>query len=276
MWGDHIERSRVRVVPIEEVEVETEDTKTFFFRDETCLSARSGQYVMIWVLGVDEVPMSLSAINRNGASSVTVRSVGEATEALHKKKKGDLIGIRGPFGNGFQPVKGQCLLVGGGTGVAALAPLAEQLLAEGTEVSLILGGRNKNLLIFLRRLEALLSGVGDFVVATDDGSYGLQCFASTAAKEMMKEKCFDTIYTCGPELMMVDIFKEAEKYSIPVQASLERLIKCAVGLCGSCAIGEFRVCVDGPVFNSEQLRAVVDELGKTRLDASGRRIKVEK
>ena len=266
----------MRTVPIEEVELETEDTKTFIFRDNICPSARPGQYVMVWVAGIDEVPMSLSTINRRGASSVTVRRVGEATEALHMKKKGDIIGIRGPFGNGFELVKGRGLLVGGGIGVAALAPLAEQLITVGAEVSFVLGGRSKDLLIFLRRLEALLSGVGELVITTDDGSYGTQCFASTAAKEMMKEKCFDTVYTCGPELMMVDVFKEAEKYRIPVQASLERFIKCSVGLCGSCAIGEFRVCVDGPVFNSEQLRAVVDELGKTRLDASGRRIKVEK
>jgi len=266
----------MRTVPIEEVELETEDTKTFIFRDNICLSARPGQYVMVWVPGIDEVPMSLSTINRRGASSVTVRRVGEATEALHMKKKGDIIGIRGPFGNGFELVKGRGLLVGGGIGVAALAPLAEQLITVGAEVSFVLGGRSKDLLIFLRRLEALLSGVGELVITTDDGSYGTQCFASTAAKEMMKEKCFDTVYTCGPELMMVDVFKEAEKYRIPVQASLERFIKCSVGLCGSCAIGEFRVCVDGPVFNSELLRAVVDELGKTRLDASGRRIKVEK
>ncbi len=76
--------------------------------------------------------------------------------------------------------------------------------------------------------------------------------------------------------MMVEVFREAEKRGIPVQASLERIIKCGVGLCGSCAIGGFRVCVDGPVFNSEQLKSIAEEFGRTRLDASGRRIRVEK
>ena len=266
----------MRTPPIEEVRVEAEDIKTFTFRDEACLTARPGQYVMVWAPGVDEVPMSLSTINRGGLSAVTVRRVGEATEELHKKREGDLIGVRGPLGKGFEPVDGRCLLVGGGTGVAALTPLAEELLEGGAEVCFILGGRNKGRLIFLERLEALLSGVGELVVATDDGSYGLQGFASLWAMRRMGEGSFDMVYTCGPELMMVEVFKEAERHRIPVQASLERLIKCAVGLCGSCAVGGFRVCMDGPVFKSEQLRIISEEFGKTRLDASGRRIRVEK
>jgi len=274
--GGLMERLRIRVVPIEEVKVESGDVKTFFFRDEACLSARPGQYVMVWVPGVDEVPMSLSTINRGGLSAVTVRRVGEATEELHRKGKGDLIGVRGPLGNGFDLVRGRCLLVGGGTGVAALTPLAEELLKGGAEVSFILGGRDRERLIFLERLRELLQGRGELIVTTDDGSYGLKGFASTWAARKMDEEHFDMIYTCGPELMMVEVFREAEKRGIPVQASLERIIKCGVGLCGSCAIGGFRVCVDGPVFNSEQLKSIAEEFGRTRLDASGRRIRVEK
>ena len=276
MWGEHIERLKMRTVPIEKVEQEAEDVKTFVFIDEACLSAKPGQYIMVWAPGVDEIPMSLSIINRGGFSAVTIRKVGEATEALHKKERGDLIGVRGPFGNGFEPVKGRCLLVGGGTGVAALAPLAEELLSRESEICFILGGRSRNLLIFLNRLQTLLSGRGELLVTTDDGSYGLQGLASEGTKRIMEEKPFDVVYTCGPEPMMLEVFKKAERHGIPVQASLERLFKCAVGLCGSCAIGEFRVCVDGPIFNSKQLRSIAEEFGKTRLDASGRRIKVDK
>ncbi len=74
---------------------------------------------------------------------------------------------------------------------------------------------------------------------------------------------------------MVTVFDEAESKGIPVQASLERYIKCAVGLCGSCAIGPYRICKDGPVLNTEQLREVRGELGKTRMDPSGRVINVD-
>jgi dihydroorotate dehydrogenase electron transfer subunit len=267
---------KMRTLPIERVMQEAEDVKTLFFRDEVCLSAKPGQYVMVWAPGVDEVPMSLSTINREETSAVTIRRVGEATEALHEKEKGDLIGIRGPFGNGFESVDGRCLLVAGGTGVAALTPLVEDLLVGGSEVCFILGGRSRNLLIFRNRLEVLLSGRGELLVTTDDGSYGLRGFASEEAKRIMEKRSFDMVYTCGPELMMVEVFREAERHGLPVQASLERLFKCAVGLCGSCTIREFRVCVDGPVFNSKQLRSIAEEFGKTRLDASGRRIAVEK
>ena len=75
----------------------------------------------------------------------------------------------------------------------------------------------------------------------------------------------DIVFTCGPELMMSYVFKAAEERQIPVQASLERYIKCAVGLCGACAIGPYRVCKDGPVFNSEMIKKVSDEFGKSRM-----------
>lgn len=90
----------------------------------------------------------------------------------------------------------------------------------------------------------------------------------------MDERQFDVVYTCGPELMMALIFSSAEDRGIQVQASLERYIKCAVGLCGSCAIGPYRVCKDGPVLTTDQLKVVRDEFGLQRMDPSGRAIKV--
>jgi dihydroorotate dehydrogenase electron transfer subunit len=83
------------------------------------------------------------------------------------------------------------------------------------------------------------------------------------------------IYTCGPEQMMYSMFLLAEQHNIPLQASLERLMRCAIGLCGSCQIGKLRVCKDGPVLNSEQLRSVKEEFGKFQLDLTGKRIKLQ-
>jgi dihydroorotate dehydrogenase electron transfer subunit len=81
------------------------------------------------------------------------------------------------------------------------------------------------------------------------------------------------IYTCGPEPMMYHVFRLAEQYNVPVQASLERIMRCGIGLCGSCVIGEIRVCKDGPVLTSEQLRSIKDEFGKSRLDWTGKKVK---
>jgi len=91
----------------------------------------------------------------------------------------------------------------------------------------------------------------------------------------MDERSFDAVYTCGPELMMVAVFDEAESRGIPVQASLERYIKCAHGLCGSCAIGPYRVCMDGPVFDSEKLREVREDFGSRKMDPTGKSVRVD-
>ena len=270
--GWRMRAEAVRARSLVRVERETDDMRTLCFRDELCSQASPGQYVMVWAPGVDEVPMSLSTIGRDEVSSVTVRSVGEATRALCGLRAGDRIGVRGPFGNGFTIVGTSPLIVGGGTGAASLVPLAEAMLGRGLKPTFVLGARNVDRLLFRRRLERQL---GDRLVsATDDGSCGFRGLASECASRMMEEKCFDIVYMCGPELMLASIFAAAEERGIPVQASLERYIKCAVGLCGSCAIGPYRVCKDGPVFSSEQLRALREEFGRRRMDPSGRMVEV--
>ena len=270
--GWRMRAEAVRARSLARVERETEELWTLHFRDELCSQASPGQYVMVWAPGVDEVPMSLSTIGRDEVSSVTVHSIGEATRALCGLRAGDRIGVRGPFGKGFTIVGTSPLIVGGGTGAASLVPLAEAMLGRGLKPTFILGARNVDRLLFRRRLERQL---GDRLVsATDDGSCGFRGLASECASRMMEEKCFDIVYMCGPELMMASIFAAAEERGIPVQASLERYIKCAVGLCGSCAIGPYRVCKDGPVFSSEQLRALREEFGRRRMDPSGRMVEV--
>lgn len=274
MSGWRMRPEPVRVRRLVEVEQETDEVRTLHFRDELCSQASPGQYVMVWAPSVDEVPMSLSTIRRNGASSVTVRSVGEATENLCSLRAGDQIGVRGPFGNGFTIVGASPLVVGGGTGVASLTPLVEAMVSGGVEPTFVSGAQSVSMLIFRSRLENLL---GDrLFLATDDGSCGFKGFASEYALGLMEERPFDSVYTCGPELMMALVFDAAEGRGIPVQASLERYIKCSVGLCGSCAIGPYRVCRDGPVFGSEQLRAVRDEFGRRRMDPSGRMVEVDR
>ena len=91
----------------------------------------------------------------------------------------------------------------------------------------------------------------------------------------MSRSKFDQVYVCGPEIMAAKIWSDADRLGIPVQANLERLCKCAVGLCGSCAIGPYRVCSDGPVFDTAKLREVVADFGKRRMDASGHLISVD-
>jgi dihydroorotate dehydrogenase electron transfer subunit len=267
--------NRMRITEIVGAKKENLTVKTFTFVDKLCGKAEPGQFVMVWIPGVDEIPMSLSAITSKGLTSITVNEVGEASRALNQKEKGDQIGIRGPFGNGFVPAEGNVMIVGGGTGLAPLMPLTEKLANVADKITVMSGVKTRDNLLFLDRIDKILSEAhSEIVFTTEDGSYGIECLVvDQAEKKLMKEK-FDMVYTCGPEQMMYNIFLLAEQYNVPLQASLERIMRCAIGLCGSCQIGKLRVCKDGPVLNSEQLRSVKEEFGKFQLDLTGKRIKL--
>lgn len=267
--------NRMRITEIVETKQENPAVKTVTFMDKLCGKAEPGQFVMVWIPGVDEVPMSLSAINPDGVTSISVHGVGDASRALNKKAKGDQIGVRGPFGNGFVPVEGNVMVVGGGTGLAPLMPLTERLVKVADKVTLLCGAKCQDSLLFLDRAGSILvEQDSETVVTTDDGSYGIECFVTEQAKKKLEQEKFDMIYTCGPEPMMYNMFLLAEQHNVPLQASLERLMRCAIGLCGSCQIGKLRVCKDGPVLTSEQLRSVKEEFGRFRLDLTGKRIKL--
>jgi len=267
--------NRLRIVEIRETIRESPTVKTFTFNDRACLKAKPGQFVMLWIPGVDEIPMSLSTIGRNGVSSVTVAEVGEATKALHQRKPGDMLGIRGPFGNGFTSVSGNVMIVGGGTGLAPLLPLTESLVSLDTRITFLLGAKTKEELLFLERIKRVMPGVhGKVVATTEDGSYGLKGLVTEPAEEMLAKEKFDMIYTCGREQMMYKVFLLAERYHVPLQACLERIMRCGIGLCGSCVIGEFTVCKDGPVLSRQQLSKVRDEFGRLRRGFSGRKIPI--
>ena len=262
----------IRAVVVLDIKREAVDINTIYFKDELVRDAEPGQYIMVWVPGEDEVPMSISTIEHNGLSSITVRNVGPTTEILDSITPGTKIGIRGPYGNHYE-VKGEKpLIVAGGSGAASLLPLVRAFLKKGVKPTFILGGRSSDQLLFEDTLTELLRE--NLVISTDDGSMGYSGYASGYAALLMAENDYDQIYTCGPELMMAKVFHEAEKHELPMQASLERYVKCAVGLCGNCAIGPYRVCKDGPIFDTEMLKEVRDEFGISQMDASGVKVRV--
>ena len=270
-----IDSNRLRITKIREINRESPTVTTFIFHDTLCSEAKPGQFLMVWIPGVDEVPMSLSAIGSDGRSSITVAKVGEATETLHLRKIGDIIGIRGPYGNGFAPVSGNTMVVSGGTGLAPLAPLTKELAELHARIVVVAGARTRNELLFLDRITTTLSRIDGRVVAvTEDGSYGVEGLATDVAEQLLEKERFDMLYTCGPEKMMYKLFLLAERYETPIQASLERLMRCAIGICGSCVIGEFRVCRDGPVFSLKQLREVREEFGRFGRGRTGKRVRI--
>ena len=269
------EVNRMRTVEVRAVIQESPNVKSIFFKDGLCSTAKAGQFVMVWIPGVDEIPLSLSSFNpRTKDCSVTVAEVGDATNAMNCKRDGDVIGVRGPFGNYFEIVGKKALVVGGGIGMAPLMPLIE-CLAERRSLSTILtGARTNGELIFLDRLERIAEHRVELVVTTNDGSYSIKGLATDPLEEVLSSGSYDAIYACGPEDMLYEVHHLAERYEVSLQVSLERIMRCAVGICGSCVIGPYRVCKDGPIFTSEQLREVKEEFGKYKHSFNGGKIPI--
>ena len=264
------ESNDMRVTEIKRVNIETPQVKEFFFHDKLCTQGKPGQFVMIWLPGFDEIPMSLSSTGSNGLVSVAVAKVGDATKLLHEKREGDLIGIRGPFGNSFQLKAGRALLIGGGTGIAPLTFLTKELTKLKTLITFLMGAKTKEELLFLHKIEGLsLNRKPKILASTEDGSYGYEGAVTELAEELLKKEEFDTIYACGKELMLLKIFRLAQKHETSLQVSLERLMRCAIGLCGSCTIGKYRVCADGPIFTDRQLKEVEVEFGQFKRNFDG-------
>jgi dihydroorotate dehydrogenase electron transfer subunit len=225
-----------------------------------------GQFFMIWIPGVDEIPMSVSQITKD-VKGITFRKIGDATNALYDLKPGSKIGVRGPFGNGFTLNGKHLLFVGGGTGVAMLTPAVEQARKRKLKSTVIIGVKTKNELFFEDRLGR--SGA-TILITTDDGSKGYKGFASDLAKDILRKEKIDAVFTCGPEPMMKTLLSSCKNISF--QASLERYMKCSMGICGQCCIGKgLRVCIDGPIFNGKTLQQVED-FGVYRRDSAGRKI----
>ncbi len=229
------------IVTITTVVNETPTVKTFVF--DKLFAFRPGQFCMVWIPGVDEIPMAFSAAN-----SITVMKVGDATEALFSLKAGDKLGIRGPFGNGFSP-SGKVLAIGGGIGVTPLFTLA----ASGEVDTFILGARTREELVFADDL----AKVSDLKIATDDGTFGFHGFV-TGILDQIDVVSYDTICVCGPEMMMKGILDRLVAKGIENrgQFSMHRYMKCAVGVCGSCCMDDhgLRVCKDGPVFTGDLIK----------------------
>ena len=227
---------------------------------------------MLWIPGIDEIPLSILHVGE-GEVSVSVKIVGDATRHLSEMKQGEKVGVRGPFGNSFTESSGRVLLVGGGTGTAPLLFLAMRLAAKTEFLSFVVGAKTKSELLFHEELGNVCSEEA-VVATTEDGSFGLQCLATEPLEKLLKKQSYEMIYTCGPEMMMRKVFDIAENRKIALEASLERLMRCGIGLCGSCVIGRYRVCRDGPVFSSAQLREVKAEFGVSKLGFDGSRIPI--
>ncbi len=256
---------RMQVVPLLEVVRENHHTTTYRFRAD--FGGAPGQFVMVWIPRHDELPMALSYLGP--VKGITVHAYGEATRALAEFHLGDRIGVRGPYGNTFRLEGQHVLAVAGGTGMASIIAAIEGVAQQGAEVTTAVGARTAEELLFVDRASAS----GEVHVSTDDGSRGFHGFVPALAERLLEKHKFDQVLTCGPERMMKLVVDMSRKRDVKVQASLERYMKCGIGICDACSLDDQLVCVDGPVFSGAQL-ATSHDFGAFRRTKDGRRIAI--
>lgn len=257
---------------------ETADTFTLILEDESGegTTFRPGQFMMIYVFGVGEVPISVAGNPHIGHALVhTVRAVGAVTNALCELRPGDVVGVRGPFGTNWpldEAVDRDLLIIAGGIGLAPLRPAVIEALNRRDEyrsLSLIYGARTPADLLYRDDLLGWESTPAMNVEVTVDrapsdwwGDVGL-------VTKMLPRVSFNPVnaaaFVCGPEVMMRVVARELRDLGVPapnIAISMERNMKCAVGFCGHCQYGSDFLCKTGPVgsFQKFAARLGVDEI----------------
>jgi dihydroorotate dehydrogenase electron transfer subunit len=260
--------TEVIMLKVAKIKEEYPGTKSFFFNHK--LNSQPGQFVMIWLPGLGEKPMSIAA-DSGEEFQITISGVGPFSKAMQDIKEQDTIGIRGPLGTHFNLKGEKIALVAGGYGAGPMAFLAEKAVWEKykpANIHYIIGARTKELLLFEQRMKTI--GV-NIHITTDDGSQGKKGRVTDALKEIIGE--VDTIYCVGPEMMERAVFDLAIEHNKQCEISIERYMKCGIGICGSCCVDPtgWRMCIEGPVLDQDQIKKVA-EFGKYHRDATGKKV----
>jgi dihydroorotate dehydrogenase electron transfer subunit len=244
---------------------EAENIRTFVFKGT--LHSKPGQFCMLWIPGCDEKPFSI-ARDYDGEIWLTICKVGPATTRLFEMKKRDRVGLRGAFGNGFSTAltpstspKGRgehlkVVLIGGGYGTAPLHFTGKLHKESGSDVTMVIGARSKNLLIWEKESQA--SGFRT-LIATNDGSAGEKGFTTHILEKLLHDEQIDLVQTCGPEKMMKAIAEMCIAKGVACEVSVERYMKCGFGICGQCVVetGE-KMCQTGPVVSAGKAMSFAD------------------
>ncbi len=248
----------MQILKIEDKIRETYNITTLRFNH--VINAKPGQFVMVWIPSFSEKPFSLSYMPQTG---ITIDAVGPFSNKLSTLEIGDKIGIRGPYGNSFELKGKKILVIGGGIGMVPLVPLIEE--NKENKFTTLIGARTRQDLIFISRIKEN----SEVIITTQDGSAGIKGYVTDPIDDLLKKEDYDEIVTCGPEAMMMKVLDIANTHEIPTQLSLERYMKCGLGICGSCSIGSLRVCRDGPVFWADELKNT--EFGRFKRNIGGRK-----
>lgn len=261
---------------VREVSKETQDTFTLRLEPEDGANGnafRPGQFSMLWVFGVGELPISISGDPGDRDRLVyTVRSVGQATNALVTQVVGKGVGVRGPYGTGWpmEAARGHdVIVVAGGIGLAPLRPVIYDVLQNRGHYGrlvILYGARTPQDLLYRKELATWTRQRDTQVLTTVDyggmswrGHVGV---VTTLFKYARLKPSNSIAMVCGPEIMMRFVTMELESQGLDrnnIYLSMERNMKCGVGFCGHCQYGPHFVCKDGPVFPYERIRPLLEK-----------------
>ncbi len=261
------------MVKIERI-TETEKLFTLHLKNGHDLGHKAGQFVEVSVFGVGEAPISVtSSPSRNGTFELCVREIGDVTRALHRMKPGAVVGIRGPYGNGFPVAKmrGKDLLfVPAGIGLAPMRSLIHQVLDERDSFGrliILYGARSPSLLLYKDELAQWekRDDVELYVTVDrgDDTWTGHVGVVTTLFPKITINPRQTVAVTVGPPVVYRFVIMEFLGKGIQdgkIFLSLERRMKCGLGKCGHCQINEVYVCQKGPVFSYAQLKALPEAI----------------
>ena len=290
-----MERNKPKFIPITKIIDEADNIKTFYFNHP--LKSLPGQFVMLWVPEYDQKPFSI-AYDDGSSFGLTIFKRGPATTKLFEMQTGDKVGIEGPYGTSFsRKPDTHYIMVAGGYGAAPLGFLSSVILSEtptkyGVEskdpfsVDFLLGARTAELLLFEERLKNT-PGL-NLHVATDDGSKGHKGYVTDLLKNLIDKRDPSTrpslgsglaqddnkstlVVTCGPELMEKKVLDICNEHNVDCEISIERYMKCGIGICGQCAVDPIGICMckEGPVVKRE-LANKITEFGVYHRDKSGK------
>jgi ferredoxin--NADP+ reductase len=220
--------------------------------------ARPGQFVIIRLHERGErIPLSLADIDpAAGTISLIVMAVGKTTTELsHHEQGGEILDLCGPLGMPTHiETVGRVVLVGGGFGVAPLYPIARAFKAVGNRVTIVMGARSRDLLIYEDEMRRVCDSV---VITTDDGSKGMKGIVTTALKQEIETNGADLVMTVGPAVMMKSVSETTRPYGIKTTVSLNPIMIDGTGMCGGCRVsvaGKTRfACTDGPEFDGHEV-----------------------
>jgi NAD(P)H-flavin reductase len=259
---------------VRQVAKETPDTFTLALEPANGADAgfQPGQFSMLWVFGVGELPISISGDPEDAHHlTYTVRSVGPATQALVSKAAGQSLGVRGPFGAGWpvEAAKGNdVVVVAGGIGLAPLRPVIYRVLRHREDYGrlvILYGARSPRDLLYRKELAFWAKQKDTQVLTTVDyggvswrGRVGV---VTSLFKFLRLQPRRTVAMVCGPEIMMRLVSRELLARGLPAEnlyLSMERNMKCGAGFCGHCQWGPHFICKDGPVFSYARIAPLLD------------------